>query len=371
MLVQTGSQLVVGTRKHHDDLYGHLLNDATFDVLETPAVSEWPEKYEFIYDKDEYGREVVRDVQITGKAVVLWPEERPIEYLLKERLSVGQRLFSREFQNEVQDDSAAAIKWSWLELAKGQGAALSLYEIPHEAKGLDIVQGWDLSLVTDARAAETRDTDYTVGITWGRDSNGCRYLLGIARHRGLSPAQLRGVVLAEYKKFAGMGHPPRVVAVEKNNFGELHFMGLQRTTDLPLKAHLTTGRNKADPWDGVPALSVLFENGKVVLPTRTHEDEEAVDPLVQELWGLGRESHDDTVMALWIAETWLRKAGFVYSVSFGDDNELTGTADERLIGAAAVSDADDLHSQTNVNGDRSTVVENSAREAWDGLPWFN
>ena len=370
MLVQTGTQLVVGTRKHNDDLYGHLLKDATYDVMEDPAIIAWPEKHEFEYRRDDKGREVVNGVKITGHAEVLWPEERPIDYLLKERLSVGSRLFAREFQNEVQDDSAAAIKWAWIELAKAQGAALSLYEIPHEAKGLDVVQGWDLSLITDAKAAETRDTDYTVGITWGRDSNGCRYLLGIARFRGLSPAQLRAKVLGEYNKFVGLGHPPRVVAVEKNNFGELHFMGLQRSTDLPLKAHLTTGKNKADPWDGVPALGVLFENAKVVIPSRTTADQEATDPLIQELWGLGRESHDDTVMALWIAETWLRKAGFVYSVSFGDDSEFTGTADERMVGAESF-DTDNPHNQTNVNGQRSTVREGSATEAWAGLPWFN
>ena len=49
---------------------------------------------------------------------------------------------------------------------------------------------------------------------------------------------------------------------------------------------------------------------------------------------------------------------------------MTGTSDERMIGATE-SDADDLHAKTNVNGDRSTVAENSALEAWGDLPWFN
>ena len=37
-------------------------------------------------------------------------------------------------------------------------------------------------------------------------------------------------------------------------------------------------------------------------------------------------------MSLWIAETWLRKSSFTYSLSFGEEGELTGTADERLLG---------------------------------------
>ena len=165
--------------------------------------------------------------------------------------------------------------------------------------------------------------------TWGRNSlTGDRYLIDIFRKRGMSPAELQGRVKGEYAKFNT--RPPRVVCVEKNAFGELHYLGLQRSSDLPLKAHITHARNKADPWEGVPALSVLFENGKVVLPSATDSDRERLEPLIHELYNLGKERHDDTVMALWIAETWLRKSAFQYIMDFGGGSELTGTADERL-----------------------------------------
>jgi len=364
MLVKTGCMVVVGTRKHHEDLYGHLLDDPTCRVIEDKAVKSWPKGHSFIYERDERGREIVTGVKVEGEADVLWPEERPIDYLLRERLSVGQRLFSREFQNEVQDDSAAAIKWDWLQTAKNLGSRMTLYEIPEGVQGLDVVQGWDLALVSDAKKAESRDTDYTVGITWGRDNDGNRYLLGIRRVRGVTPAQLRSVVISEYERFKALGHAPRVVSVERNNFGELHFMGLQRTTDLPLKPHLTTGKNKADPWDGVPSLGVLFENAKVRLPSKTADDHEAIDPLVQELWGLGREKHDDTVMALWIAEVQLRKAGFVHVVAFGDDDgrTLAAEADERMAPGDLLDDPDAVTPYNRKPGQKW-----SAPEAWGGL----
>lgn len=332
MLVPGGTMIVIGTRKHHDDLYQHIIEDPTFRIMEDKAILEFPDQFEFVFEEDDRGRQIITGVEVGGGSKVLWEAERPIEYLLQERQSVGSRLFSREFQNEVQDDSAAAFRMEWLDAALERGRHLSLYQLP-EVQGLDIVQGWDLALVTDVKAAQNRDTDFTVGVTWGRDDDGNRYLLGISRRRGLSSAMLQATITREYHRF---GEKIRVVAVEKNSFGELHFMGLQRTTDLPLKPHLT-GRNKTDPWEGVPSLSVLFENQKVIIPSGDPETREAVQPLIDELWGLGREKHDDTVMALWIAETVLRKSGFVHRVAFGD-SVYEGESDERMASGDLLDD---------------------------------
>ena len=357
MLVRGGTMICIGTRKHADDLYGHQLADPTWRVIQDKAISKWPEKHRFQLEKDERGREVITGVITEGESEVLWPQERDITYLLRERQAVGQVLFSREFQNEVQDDSAAAFKMAWLQSAMDRGKHLSLYEVP-EVTGLDIVQGWDLALVTDVRHAESRDTDYTVGTTWARDNEGNRYLLGIRRERGLTPAQLEGIVKNEFSKF---GLHVRNIAVEKNNFGELIYLGLQKSTDLPLKPHVTTGRAKADPWDGVPSLSVLFENGKVILPSRTKEDRERLEPLINELWGLGRETHDDCVMSLWIAETVLRKSSFVHRVSFTDGSEMNASADDRLKKLYG----DDAHAE-NYDDDPD---EHALSGFWRGLPW--
>ena len=325
MLSRGGCILVIGTRKHHDDLFAHLINDATYRVIHDKAIVEQPESFSYIKKTDETGRELITGVDVKGGRA-LWQEERPLDYLLLEKHAVGSRLFAREFQNEVQDESSAPFKMAWLDLAMEQGARYSLGEIPSAVN--DIVQGWDFSLVTSTKGAEERDTDYTVGITWGRDQNGNRYLIDIFRRRGMSPTELQGRVKGEYAKY---GQRIRVVAVEKNAFGELHYLGLQRSSDLPLKGHITHARNKADPWEGVPALSVLFENGKVILPSKTAKDREKIEPLIHELFALGKDRHDDTVMSLWIAETWLRKSSFQYNVSFGD-SEYTGTTDERLQG---------------------------------------
>jgi len=349
MLNRGGTLAVIGTRKHADDLYARLRKSPLWRVIEDPAILKWPDAHEVETEPDpKTGQELVTRIRVEGDSEVLWPEERPIEYLLGERYGMGSLFFAREFQHQVQDDSAAAFKWEWLELAKKRGRGLHLGQLP-PVEDLLLVQGWDLALVTDEDRARAQDSDYVVGIGWGKDpKTGDRYLVSGLRKRGMSPGRIRGEVMGEFEALGGL-RKVRAVGVERNAFGELHYMGLKRTTDLPIKPHMTTGPKKADPWEGVPALATLFENGKVVLPYHPDDPEGRafVDVLCAELWGLGREAHDDTVMALWIAECVLRGAGFQYRVATGDAiHEMAGTVyDEPPI------KADDRRSQ----------------ELWDGI----
>ena len=315
MLSRGGFMLVVGTRKHHDDVYAHMIKDPTFEVRNDPAIAQFPESYSFDMGLDGDGRDVIRNVQVVGASKVLWEEERPIEYLLKERQAVGSLLFAREFMNQVNSDDSAAFKWEWLERAQKRGSAYSFGEIPVVDR-LQIVQAWDLALITDAKRAEDQDGDYTVGTTWGKDQDGNRYLLSMVRARGLTPNELKALILSEYEYYKEL---VTCVMIEKNAFGQLHLLNLQTTTDLPLKQHLTTAGAKSNSWTGVPALSALFENGKIILPYRDETSRVMVDTLCAELYGLGKEKHDDTVMSLWIAECAMRSASFEYAVSFGED----------------------------------------------------
>lgn len=323
MLSPGGFQMVVGTHKHYDDLYMHLKKNPAWRVIEDPAIIQWPTKYEYELTQDERGRDIVKGVKIEGPSEVLWPAERPIDYLLREQFANTARIFAREWQHQVQDDASARFRREWLDRAMERGQNLSLYEMPSEPLAA-ICQGWDLSLVTDKKRAEDFDRDFSVGITLGRAKNGDRYLLGMWRGRGLTPAQLHARIQEEYRRFNGRVH--RVV-VEKNAFGHLHYQALQENTDLPLRDH-TTGKDKIDPFEGVPSLQPLFENGKFVIPSKTQADRDAVAPLIQELWGLGKERHDDAVISLWISERAVRAEGFEYQVAFEDKDFTESSAAE-------------------------------------------
>ncbi len=315
VLTRNGVMLAVGTRKHADDIYAHMIKDATFNLIHDRAIIKMPDSYQFVTEVDGAGRDVIKEITVQGESAVLWQDQRPIEYLLKERATVGSRLFTREFQNEVQDADDAMFKTEWLDSALMRGRTLGLRELPSAAGKLRVIQAWDLALVTDATRAEKNDSDFTVGICWASDEAGHRYLLDITRFRGVSPHELYRRVELFFNKWRQY---VTVVAVEKNNFGQLHTLNLKQRSDIPLREHQTTARSKASALTGVPRLTVLFENDKVTLPSRDKDDRDTLEPLISELQGYGVEAHDDTVLALSIAEATLQSTSFEYSVSFGD-----------------------------------------------------
>lgn len=340
-----GTMIVIGTKKHSDDIYSHLKANAMWVTIEQQAIIEWPERWEPVTEYNPLTKtSVVVGVKVEGDAKVLWndiakvlggnrEDGEPmtgIEYLLAERASMTAQLFAREFQHQVQDDDATPFAMEYLDLAKQKGKHLRFGQIPPEVRF--VVQGWDISLVKDAKKAQEKDRDFTVGVTLGLDDLGNRYLLGLRRKRGMSIPIFRSLVQAEYLKFGGAARVSKV-AVEKNSFGTLHFAEVQGKTDLPLVPH-DTNRNKTDPWEGVPSLQNLFESGKFILPYADdcQETRGLVDVLVTELWGLGTEKHDDTVMALWIAETVLRGTQFEYSFGVGDISEEEEEELKELIG---------------------------------------
>ena len=318
VLTRGGVMLVVGTRKHADDIYAHMIKDPTFNLIHDRAIIKMPDSYQFVTEVDRTGRDVIKDITVQGEHEVLWSKHRPIEYLLKERATVGSRLFTREFQNEVQDADDAMFKTDWIDAALMRGRTLGLREMPPADK-LRVVQAWDLALVTDPSKAEKNDSDFTVGICWASDEAGHRYLLDFARFRGVSPHELYRRIELFYERWRQY---VTVVAVEKNNFGQLHTLSLKQRSDLPLREHQTTARSKSSALTGVPRLTVLFENDKITLPARDKDDRDALEPLITELQGYGVEAHDDTVLALSIAEATLQATSFEYSVSFGESVQL-------------------------------------------------
>lgn len=341
MLAPGGLLIVIGTRKHHDDLYAHLLRDPTWRKLERKAILRFPDKAAPVYALDEHGIEELVDWDVEGDHEVLWPEERPLKYLLTEREGIrgdeglGYTGFGREYQNEVMDEEDTLFKRRDLDPATKRGERLRLYDGPWPRRLL-IVQGWDLAFVTDRKHAERRDTNYTVGVTLGADVvTRERYLMGIFRDRGMAPRDQKLAVIREYQRFAppadtfDQSHLEHIrqgwvfaVGMETNHAGNYVSIDVGEAADIPLVG-AWTGREVSDAFKGVPAISSLFERRKVIIPYATRDTREAVDVLVRELHELGTARHDDTVLAFWIAEVLLRKAlGMFQSYIEANDVDL-------------------------------------------------
>ncbi len=314
MLSTDGFLCALGTRKHYDDLYSHLLKNPAWDVVpkkDQQAIIKEPAKAEPIYEIREGRRQLV-GFKIEGDYEVLWPEQRGIHYLLRERHTMSSAVWSKEYQNQVQSDEGRLFKIGWIEAAEKRGRLVSIYDGPFP-DDLIVVQAWDLALVTDAKQAQASDSDFMVGVTWGWDpATDHRWLLGLFRDRGLDPEQVLQAILAEHNRwptFAPDGESPfiRSVGVERNAFATIHTWGLAtHHPGFPLVPHTTTGSNKADPYQGLPIMQHVWEKQGVVLPSRTPADVAATLPLRTEHEGFGLEAHDDTVLACWIAERILR-----------------------------------------------------------------
>ena len=268
----TGKIIVIGTRKHPDDLHRELGKSRIY------------KQYVFrAFGKDDQS--------------VLWPERWSKERLMREKAEIGSLVFAQEYQNEAISEETSYFRREWIERCYNAGSQPQ----KHYTGGKPVFTGWDLSLIADRARAEENDSDYTVGITMELGDDGTRNILDIYRERGITPSQIIDVITSKAARFN-----PTLITIENNLFQCLYEQQLISTTDLPIVGH-TTGREKMDVFKGVPSLSVLFENGKYRIPRGDEQSVELTDVLTNELVGLGIETHDDTVMALWIAECGIRQ----------------------------------------------------------------
>ena len=79
--------------------------------------------------------------------------------------------------------------------------------------------------------------------------------------------------------------------------------------------HVTSGHNKSDMLQGIPGLTILFEQGRVKFPYGDEYSRNIVDLLMGELASIGWTNkgiesigqHDDCVLSMFMA-----KRGFTY-----------------------------------------------------------
>ncbi|MFC1490905.1 hypothetical protein ACFL6K_06815 [Candidatus Latescibacterota bacterium] len=268
----SGRIIVIGTRKHPDDLHRELERNP------------------------HYKQHVFRALDNDNKTV-LWPERWSKKRLLRTKEEIGSIVFAQEYQNDPISEETSFFRREWIEKCYCSRSEFKKYSTGKKA----VFTGWDLSIITDKERAEERDSDYTVGITIELGDDGTRNILDIYRERGITPSQIIDVITSKADRFN-----PTLITIENNLFQCLYEQQLISTTDLPIVGH-TTGREKMDVFKGVPSLSVMFENGKYKIPRGDKRSVELTDILTNELIGLGIETHDDTVMALWITECGIRR----------------------------------------------------------------
>lgn len=297
----------IGTRKHPDDVYGSFLKNHAWSCITDKAIIREPAHELIATDEpqlvvDPFGHEYFVNYQVKfltdDRGECLAPDKWTMEGLLLLRAGIGSVAFEREYQNIVSSDETALFKLVWLEQCKDEYMSFVVGDLTAEQRieYVAIIQGADTSLVPDPKMAEAHDSDYTVIWTVGLRRDGSCDLLGLFRKRGLSPQAVEDAIAAEYNRFL-----PTFMVLETNSFGIIHAHNLIEKRGLKLAKH-HTGANKSNLYIGVPSLAVVFENKRIRLPYRTEKDREMTELIISEFYGLGKEPHDDIVMAAWIAQ---------------------------------------------------------------------
>ena len=308
MVIPQGRLILVGTPLRFDDLIMETLNNPNYAAKHYQAVLDWDEKK------------------------VLWPEYYSWDRLMERREKIGTLAFDQEFQCQPVDESSSLFPFSLVSNnfdptgtlipfydptydCKVKGCNLSFYSEEEVRKHIkefhreEPVEGVNYSkplktfIGCDLAISASTAADYTCYITLGLDEDGNRYILDIFREKGMSYREQ-----IDKLRELNIRYRPKIILIESNQFQKVIFEMARETTDLPVR-EFVTGRKKSHLEEGVPGLRVLFENRKFKIPRGDQRSIEITNILVRELnafgfmegkvQGIGE--HDDTVMALYIA----------------------------------------------------------------------
>ncbi len=233
-------QIVIsGTAQDRDDLYHELLRNEGFFGLKQKAII---------------------DIE---KGEVLWPERYDIAALLKIKMTVGEMSFSKEYQNEPLIDDAAIFPPSLFEPLKDGGES---YAIAYDGDENMSYLGCDFSVPGDIKG------DWTVYTVISKDKDMNYRVIGYWRAQPKTLQEQLDKIVEMCRNFnISLGY------LEANLFQKIYAEQLRLKTDFPLRGHVVTKAGKNSPTNGVLAMRVLMENGKILWPYKTPLDKAYTD----------------------------------------------------------------------------------------------
>jgi len=290
-LMPGGRVAIVQTRWATNDLTGRLVRDMTmndgadqFEVVEFPAVLE---KEVEIEETDDDG-EVTTRIEVQQKS--LWPEQWPLDALLRTKASMPAYQWSAQYQQNPTSEEGAIIKREWWRWWEDERPPTCQF----------IIQSWDTAFEKSSRA------DFSACTTWGvwwpegreRERGAANVILLDSFKDRMEFPELKAVAKEHYDRWK-----PDALLVEKKASGapliyELRAMGLPVGEYTPSK-----GQDKISRLNSV---ADMFASGIVWVP-RTRWAEEMVDEVAS--FPVGQ--HDDLVDAMTLALMRVRLGGFL------------------------------------------------------------
>ena len=289
MILPQGTIDVVGTPFHEKDLYSDLKMDPNWKVFEYPAV--FPD------------------------GSVLWANRYSFEALKAKRLSLGPLIFSREILVRPISDSTSIFPWSLLEKAflgmKDYCLVKNRASFPIKFRKVAIGVDWALSATVAA--------DFTEMTVLGEDFQGDLWLLEERTLHGAGYNQQ----IAELQAL-NVAYGADVIMVEVNGFQKV-MSGLATEAGLTnIVEETTTGHTKKDFYEGLPAIAVFFEQGKMHFPRGDEHSIEKTNEICSQLNSMAFDEdrgtlesvgeHDDKSMSLYFAVKGIKSVNGIFRV---------------------------------------------------------
>lgn len=311
VLVPGGRIIVAGTVWNPQDLLNEILADPSWDYRKRfKAVIEWPRRMDLwdewfamrfagTQESQRKSNDFLRShhAEMHEGAKVMWPEYFTFGMLYLHYRS-NRVAFEKAYQNNIVSREDQKFKEEWLERAKERGRNLRL------VKSLSTDQRKEFKVVTggiDLAAGEDEQDDDNAMLSLGmRRLDDMVQLLSLDRGK-FTPKEWRSTVAER----AGAFKHDRII-VESNAYQVAMKRDLAEK-NLPIVG-FATGGEKLDPYIGVEAMAILFENDRIILPyDKSDPDTIAkVDQLVDELRQFPIGHTGDSAMAMWFAYTAMR-----------------------------------------------------------------
>lgn len=270
---KSGKLVFIGTRVSAGDIYSHLQNLPSFQVIRYPC----------ILDEESQN--------------TLWPEHFGYESAKLQRESMSSEQWQLVYQNVDTPGFGASFPPDVVEACHDPERVLGSYD-----------PRWILVAGLDPAGANSQ-AGYTALVLLGVDpATQRRYLVDMVNAKQMKAPQLRDQIFDWADRY-----PLRELRVESNGLQSQlvqynqEIIGYLTQRGVRVVPHITTGHNKWDPQFGVESMAPMFYNRQISLPSADLVSRNRLRSLEDQLvtFPMGRTS--DLVMAFWFAELGVRE----------------------------------------------------------------
>lgn len=225
--------IIVQQRLHEDDMIGHVMEHAGFELLSLPAIAQDDEVHVI---RTPFG--AITHRRNVGEA--LHPERDSLETLENQRVLLGTEFFSAQYLQSPTPPGGGIVKIGWFKH----------YDPAQRPAFTRVIQSWDCA------SKPGQSTDYSVCTTWGVTQANDAYLLHAYRDR-LEYPDLKRKVIEMTKQ-----HGPNLVLIEDTAAGTPLIQELKRERIVRIEP-ITPKRDKIVR---MMIQAPMIEAGRVYIP---------------------------------------------------------------------------------------------------------